>query len=183
MTRQLGIKFLAAWLTIAATVGLPLAQAQAEEQAQENCTLIESARERLACFDRVFPRDEDTVLPEITSEVIRAPDTLGQEPTVPAQAPDAPQSGPRPKESGGFFDKALFEWKENVEFTATVAAVKAEESKRMVFRLDNDEIWMQASARYVPIKKGDTVTIKSGRIGGYVMRNQNNTSTRVQRIK
>ena len=163
--------------------------------ASENCAAIENARERLACFDRLFPREEGaTPLPEIRSEVIRPPETLGQPAT--STEPAAPRSSGVPVqgqrrsdadddrgERRSILDRALFEWEADIDFSATIVAIKAEESKRMVFRLDNDEIWMQTSPRYLPFKKGDSVNIKSGTVGGYIMRNENKISTRVKRIQ
>ena len=52
-----------------------------------------------------------------------------------------------------------------------------------VFKLENGQIWMQSSPRDLPFKEGDRVTIKSGTIGGYILRSESGTSTRVQRIE
>jgi hypothetical protein len=53
----------------------------------------------------------------------------------------------------------------------------------MVFRLENGQIWMQSSPRNLPFAVGNKVAIKSGRIGGYIMRSESGTSTRVKIIE
>jgi hypothetical protein len=73
--------------------------------------------------------------------------------------------------------------RETVEVTATIKEVIDRDRKKMVFLLDNDQIWLQASPRNLPIRQNDRVTIKSGFIGGYILRNEKGTSTRVERIR
>ena len=53
----------------------------------------------------------------------------------------------------------------------------------MVFRLANEQIWMQSSPRRLPIHKGDEVTISPGTVGGFIMRTERGVATRVQRIE
>ena len=53
----------------------------------------------------------------------------------------------------------------------------------MLFRLENGQIWMQIAPRDVPIRTLDRVTIKRGLAGGYLMRNEAGSSTRVSRIE
>ncbi|MEQ8689516.1 MAG: hypothetical protein RIC89_01585 [Pseudomonadales bacterium] len=188
------MKYLSVLLIAVVTMPL-LAQQAAAEQGEPLCAEIGNARERLACYDRAY--GSDTVpQPKIRTEVI-APRTLGQAPSarppaaeaeVPAinaavdeaTAPTARKgtAAPPGQRSRGMFDRD-----EKVEFTAKVKALRAKDEQRMVFLLDNEQIWMQTAPRFVPIKEGDTVTIKSGTIGGFIMRSENDASTRVQRIQ
>ena len=170
---------------------------QAPATEPQNCVLVENARERLACYDRTFSRDGSTPLPKITSEVIAPPAAVtSPAPRAPGQtevqreprsATQADRTAPAARKgapgSEGNRSKPLFDWGEKVDFSAKIKSVRAKGEQRMVFLLDNDQMWMQSTPRYVPIKEGDTVTIKSGTIGGFIMRNQNETSTRVNRIK
>jgi hypothetical protein len=73
--------------------------------------------------------------------------------------------------------------RESIEITATIKEVIDKDRKKMVFLLDNDQIWLQTSPRNLPIRQNDKVTIKSGFIGGYILRNEKGTSTRVERIR
>jgi len=181
---------------------LPLHSVAAET---ENCAQIENARERLACFDRAYPRDPNkpALLPQIIEQPIRtAPATPG----VPAQAPAPaaagtppapnPDTGNAPAQQGNAADqapirngggaaksKSMFDRGEKIDFAATVEAVLSKEKQKMVFRLDNEQIWIQDSPRPLPIKKGTKVRITSGLVGGYLMRTEGGTSTRVHRIK
>jgi hypothetical protein len=164
-------------------------------QAATDCIKIENARERLECFDRMYPRDGAPVL---ETEAVTAEDSV-LSPTPKADAPPtsapaaapaaaagaaavvpqtAPESAPAEPEKAGLFDLD-----EAVDLTSTIKAVRKRESQKMVFQLENDQIWLQSSPRSLPIYVGDVVTIKNGFIGGYIMRNEKGTSTRVQRIQ
>jgi hypothetical protein len=79
--------------------------------------------------------------------------------------------------------KRMFDRDTTQQFSATIEQVVNKDRKKMVFLLDNDQIWLQSSPRNLPIRQGDTVTIKSGFIGGYILRNDKGTSTRVERIR
>ena len=78
--------------------------------------------------------------------------------------------------------KRMFD-RESIEVTSTIKEVIDKDRKKMVFLLDNDQIWLQTSPRNLPIRQDDKVTIKSGVIGGYILRNEKGTSTRVERIR
>jgi hypothetical protein len=201
-----------------------LASSQAQG-AELNCTQVEDARERLACFDQQFPREpkaesvtsplqstrteatsiDDTVAPAATVEATTVEATTVESTTVQAttiqptiikpettQPPSTPQKTQTPETSevtqnddvpfttskGGFFDRP-----KQITVESTVVAIKDERQKKMVFRLENGQIWLQNSPRSLPIKSGEKVTIKSALVGGYILRSENGTSTRVRRIK
>ena len=155
--------------------------------ANTNCAQLENARERLACYDSQFPPEEGRELPRITSEPIRAPATLGNEPTQSTEQTLASTStrtrpAPQPGERGGG-GAGLFGWTDQIDLDTEIVAVRRGNQQRMVFRLANGQIWMQNNARDLPFSVGDKVTIKNGRIGGYMMRSDAGTSTRVRRIE
>jgi hypothetical protein len=97
-----------------------------------------------------------------------AADTAGAETAV--VEPDEPAQG-------GLFNDP------KVNLTTAIEAIRRGDKQKMVFRLENDQIWIQTSPRPLPFREGDTVTIKNGFFGGYFMRNERGTSTRVSRIK
>ncbi len=156
-------------------------------QSVEACAQIENARERLACFDQLYPREEGgAALPKISSEPIRPPSQLGQDRPARQQV-DGQQPEPiiiyrdRPQESGrsgGFFDQT-----EQLDMDSEIAAIRRGDGQRMIFRLANDQIWMQNSPRDLPFQVGDKINIKNGRIGGYILRTDGGPSTRVRRIE
>ena len=84
---------------------------------------------------------------------------------------------------GSLFDDAATEAFDGERLESTIAAARRAPKQNTLFRLANDQIWIQAAPREVPIRPGDRVTILRGLIGGYVMRNDDGASTRVQRIK
>ena len=72
---------------------------------------------------------------------------------------------------------------EKEEFAATIVDMLNREKQLMVFQLDNDQIWVQTTPRTLAIKIGEKVTIKSGNMGGYVLRTESGVSTRVIRFR
>lgn len=122
-----------------------------------NCSQIGEPGERLACYDLQFPSEPRTEqTPEVT-QVDNAPVTT---------------------DKGDSFDNP-----EQITVESVVTAIKDEPQKKMVFSLENGQIWLQNSPQNLPIQSGDKVTIKSASIGGYLLRNESGTSTRVRRIK
>jgi hypothetical protein len=53
----------------------------------------------------------------------------------------------------------------------------------MVFLLANDQVWIQATPRPLPFEVGETVSVRNATLGGYFMRSEKGTSTRVQRVR
>ena len=175
--------FIVSFITLAAGAAAPT-----------ECADIEDADARLACFDELYPGTKATDAqvtddaPPIEDVPIAGPrastDTAASAPepletvdledrAVPAPEPDAK---PKRKWFSGFSG-------EKVEFTSTIKVVRRGDKQKMVFLLDNDEIWMQATPRPLPFDEGQTVTIRSAMMGGYFMSNEKGTRTRVQRIR
>jgi len=126
----------------------------------------------------------------------QAPISSSQPVPVTAQSPNAPAVTEPPaivkadkkKEKTSFTNNLISKTKrmfdrETVKVIATIKEVIDRDRKKMVFLLDNDQIWLQTSPRNLPIRQDDKVTIKSGFIGGYILRNEKGTSTRVERIR
>jgi hypothetical protein len=150
-----------------------------------DCSEVENARERLSCYDQQNPRapgelSTKTVTPARES----TPPTYSEQPTTkqPLQE-DQENSADTPAPAEPLRKGSIFDWPEKVSISSTIAAVRRENQKKMVFRLDNDQIWLQTSPRELPIRKGQKVTIKNATVGGFLLRTENGTTTRVQRIK
>ncbi len=142
------------------------------EEVRVSCSNIADAAERLACFDRTFPGASDGE--ELQTEAVKPEEPV--QPKVPATtARVEPQAEPS---KGGIFSK-----KAKVSISSTLKSVRDSDKQKMVFLLENDQIWIQHSPRSLPFAKGQEVTIKSGTIGGYLMSNTDGLSTRVRRIK
>lgn len=152
------------------------------------CSQIADKTDRLECFDRAFPK-QNTVVPNVESKVIASPSAVESADKAPksdtemaSQMKSAPQADKNPNKNkislGGLFD-----WKSETVVESEIAAIRAGSKQRMVFRLANGQIWMQSTPRSLPFKEGDRVTIKSGTVGGYIMRSAGGTSSRVTLIE
>ena len=177
------------------------------EALETDCRTIEDPNERLACFDATYGTEEKapeaaeaaTVESEsvIVSEPVVPETQVSVEPTpvAPATVPlvtessvtessvtesSVTESSERPlppeKKKTGFLGDEL------VNFTSTITSILAGDKQKMVFQLENEQIWLQSSPRRLPFKEGDAVTIKNALLGGYIMRSEKGVSTRVQRI-
>jgi len=175
------------YLFVVMSCGL-LASSNVWSESSSDCALIESARERLACFDRQFPRPDG--VPRSSNPPIQERSTLtaptpglgistsadSESSTDNRFAPQRPWQEP---EKG----KGLFAWMDQLDIDTEIAALRSGNQQRMVFRLANGQIWMQSSPRELPFSIGDKVNIKNARMGGYILRSESGTSTRVQRIE
>lgn len=139
------------------------------------CSQIEDTRARLLCFDREFPNasapTSEAVVPEISGSSVETVsiedrDNIGRKSRVENRI-----------SLGGIFDRT-----KSPEIETEIVAIRSGDKQRMVFRLRNGQIWMQATPRHLPFSIGDKVVIKGGTIGGHIMRSQSGTSTRVQLI-
>ena len=157
----------------------------------EDCSEIADHQDRLSCYDFKFPRTEtspsyqkasvltrevevdEQVMPEASTEAESATSIISNAEPVEANMESSKSS------FWGFLkkDKAL------EEVTVTVMDILNKDQQKMAFLLSNDEIWLQDAPRNLPIYRGDEVTIKKATLGGYIMRNNSGTSTRVSRIK
>ena len=143
------------------------------------CPEILDKQERLECFDREFPAKEKVVLEQSSAPSVspylkksKGVDEVRRDAELPVAK--------RGKERN---TRSLFDWGNRDELKTEIAAIRAGSNQRMVFRLTNGQIWMQSTPRSLPFKKGDSVVIKTGIIGGYIMRSTNGISSRVTLIK
>ena len=144
-----------------------------------DCSTLENAEERLACYDARF--QEKSVEPPVAEAEKEAPQIVSEpvRSTEPQAAEPPPVAPVDSKEEG----KTWLFGSPKVDITSTIRAIRAGEKQKMVFRLENDQIWIQATPRPLPFQVGDTVTIKNAFFGGYFMSTEKGLSTRVQRIK
>lgn len=68
---------------------------------------------------------------------------------------------------------------EKKEYYGTVIDLLNNPKQRMVFQLDNGQIWIQSQARNLPIRKGDKVSVRSATGGGFILRSADGVSARV----
>ena len=78
----------------------------------------------------------------------------------------------------------MFDRDAKIDLTSTIKAMRRDDQQQMVFMLENDEIWLQDTARALDVREGDTITIKNSRFfGGYILSTETGISTRVRRIR
>ena len=132
---------------------------------EKDCRKIQDAEKRLACFDQQF--DKDTPAKKVGE--------------IPEEA-SGPDSDKRRQSSGNRM-KNLFDWEDAESFVSTIKKIRSREKQRMVFLLDNDQVWIQTEPRPQPFREGETVSIKAGLMGGFNMRSKSGAFTRVRRIQ
>ena len=176
--------------TVALALAVSLNAVSASAGTAEDCVEIRDRAARLECFDQVFPRRKDGSPPAPEAEdsaqdapvvVAPPPDRPASEPAPAQPAPDERQAGERRfglPGLGGLFDRG-----ETQSITSRVVAVRQRDKQKMVFLLENDQIWIQVSPRDVPIEEGDMVTVSSTLMGGHMLRTAHGVTTRVNRIR
>lgn len=173
----------------------------ASGESAEECAKLARTVDRLACFDELFPsqsdsksqakmQEEQVVEPAAPMESRENMSDKGSVATVEVDnSRDAmlkkqkTKKEPKGEKKKGFSLGKLLDRDPQFDITTTIKSLKAGVSQKMVFLLANNEVWLQNAPRTLPFREGDTVTIKSGLLGGYIMRSDGGTSTRVQRIK
>jgi len=132
---------------------------------EKNCSKIQNADKRLACFDEQFDKTSSTKLAEKSSDE-HSTSTVDKR-----------------RQSQGNQRKSLFDWEGAEPFIGTIKKIRIREKQRMVFLLENDQIWIQTEPRPQPFREGEQVSIKTGLMGGFNMRSQSGAFSRVRRIQ
>ena len=197
--------------TIIVAVMLVMSSASPLARAAQDCTAIEDPEARLACYDQQFSRAsgaesdeggevaeqsvEDSVEEPVkaasaepsaekiaspTEEASPAPAAVISSETVAAEPEKTQTAAGESQEpaKGGLFDQD-----ERVDLTSTITHVHARSQQKMVFQLENEQVWIQSVPRLLRISEGDQVTIENASVGGYMMRTNRGVTTRVERIR
>jgi hypothetical protein len=148
--------------------------AESQLEGAARCSKVLGERERLVCFDRVFP--VGTQVSELPAARTASPSTAVA-PAVAATSP-APVPASAPAASSGFADESLkARNKPDKERAAEVNNMTAQisdlkETRANVWRisLDNGQVWQQQDMNngFLP-KAGGTIRIERGMMGGYSM--------------
>jgi hypothetical protein len=69
------------------------------------------------------------------------------------------------------------------QIAARIAAISTRGFGEQVFTLDNGQVWAEKNASNMPLKIGDPVTIRSGRLGAFYLSNPRGRQTQVSRIR
>ncbi len=166
------------------------------ETAQE-CAKLVRTDDRLACFDKLFPSknekmiESETVQRQQTSDgrrtrELQAEPSISETETTRDEIARSDKSATKPRDvqdSQGFSLGKIFNRDPGTDVESRIKELKAGNSQKMVFLLENNDIWLQDSPRTLPFRVGDTVKVKKGLLGGYTMRSESGTATRVHRIR
>ena len=90
---------------------------------------------------------------------------------------------PREEKYIGQRAKSLFDWKGTEPFISKIKKIRSREKQRMVFLLNNDQIWIQIEPRFQPFKEGEQVYIQANFTGGFNMRSESGAFTEIRRIQ
>jgi len=154
----------------------------AEKIDPRTCRTIVDRDDRLACFDRAYFGDEDPLAPQ-QDPVEQSQKNANQRvqmtpsPRQTVKSVEAGSSSQRPEKQKK--KRSLFSFPEQEVIESKITKMSNRNQQRMAFKLESGEIWVQSSPRNLPFKVGDHITIKSGRLGGFILRNQSGTTTRV----
>lgn len=182
-------------------VALGSSHVNASAESGEACGQLDNASERLVCYDRIFrpsPAQAEPVLktPAATTEPVRvATQPLSRNKQI-QPATEAPveqiivSSVPAMVDGipvgEAYFGKYNYEIPKSVrvrEITATLSKQrKIWPDQRIEYVLTNGQRWRQTRAQNATIRDGEEVTIRAGRLGGFMMFNARGASARVKRV-
>ena len=79
--------------------------------------------------------------------------------------------------------RSLFDWMGSEPLITKIKNIQRQENQRMVFLLENRQIWIQLEPRQQPFKEGELVSIKASLLGGCNMESRSGINTLVRRIQ
>ncbi len=173
MTARFGTSLPIAGLCAPLVLGL---QAVVGAESAEECSAIAAADERLACFDRLFGSSGE-------------PQAEGQaaQPAPPTPVPDAAAPTAAAAVSAGDADFGLEKQRSEIEgesLTSGIAAIGKDGYGKLIFELDNGQVWRQIEYKRFLAKEGQTVVIRHGSFGSYKMYIEGKSIwTRVRRVQ
>ncbi len=139
-------------ILLASSVQLVLAAEQSADPAAVHCTTIQSATERLACYDAVY----DVNIPPAATTVIAPVTTKAA--TPPARiVPDETSFGkkiPRAQQEGE-------------SISSVIAELDRDGYNKLIFTLDNGQVWRQTENKRFRVTAGQTAEIRHGSLGSY----------------
>lgn len=176
------------------------AMAQAPRGAAE-CADVQEDSARLACYDRYNPFRKQAAKAAVpaasprTSSGTTAPSSAQvSKPAVAAPAaPAASAAAPASADANFGLDPEVVRSRQAASqgeqsgprsVAARLTTVKQRPDGKWLLDLDNGQRWTQVDrSPGLILKSGDTVTIKEGKLGGYMLASQSGLTTRVKRLQ
>ncbi len=145
-----------------------------------DCRGIESAEQRLACYD-------STIDALYAVESRKPADVSPNEPAVAYSAKvtsESPAGIDAEQEPEDQFGKPEPRVELNNAIDATVTAVSRTSHKKLLITLDNQQIWQQLDSLTMRLQVGDEINVRSARLNSYLLRKRSGgRSIRVKRIQ
>ncbi|KJY86978.1 hypothetical protein CWB89_08780 [Pseudoalteromonas piscicida] len=147
-------------------------------QALQACTLIENDFKRLMCYDNVIANKPITEIHSSKAPVSKAPVSKDKINTA------RNEKKAELKEDGfGLEHKVKAASEEIEEITAKLVKTTTQGRDKMVFTLDNGQVWRQVSSETFFANEGDTLIIERASFGSFLMKKAgSNRTTRVKRV-
>ncbi|MEJ6474256.1 hypothetical protein [Pseudoalteromonas piscicida] len=140
-------------------------------QALQACTLIENDFKRLMCYDNVIANKP------ITEQRGTLTHTHGNSRQTQVPVLESKEDG------FGLENQIKVASEEIDEIRAKVTKVSTQGRGKMVFTLDNGQIWKQLSPETFSAEEGDTLTIERASFGSFLMKKEGlHRTTRVKRV-
>lgn len=137
-----------------------LPAAAATQPVTPACARIVAPTKRLACYDRTFPPVHDA-----QADAREQARTFGLR----------PQKAPAEREAEAARARGM---------TSQVASVGHDRDGERVFTLNNGQVWRQTESSVLGLARpGDTITIRAGAFGSYLLITPGGVPLRVKRIR
>jgi hypothetical protein len=135
-----------------------------------DCASIESAADRLACFDAAYGRPVEPTAapapivdaPAVDARTVDSSTVVGPAATTAAVA--AVVVTPSESEFGRPKSKAELEGE---SLNSVIAGVGRDAHDKLILELANGQIWRQTENKHFPIKAGQRIEIRHGAMGSY----------------
>ena len=163
---------------------------------QGNCRVISNQLERLACYDQGHAEADITTDERSSAEATPAEEKateqaagkteitgrqLAEPPTTEKQV--APEAEEKSTISDIGFVNRIFPRRDQTSIKARISEVKKRPRQRTSFVLDNGQIWRMEGNKLISARAGDSVQIKPGSVGGYMLRVNDGAAFRVERVR
>ena len=168
------------WLPVLISLGFgtPLSGVAAEPS--HPCSAIDDASQRLVCYDAAFGRPAGTTTVTITPKPALAPATTATAAANPVAQQlaefglsDAAKKARDPQQAA-----------QAESITDTLAKLGQRPTGELVFNLQNGQVWLQIeSDTRTRVKAGDTVTIRKGALGSFLLVGPDRVPVRVRRAR
>jgi hypothetical protein len=165
----------------------------ADNSAALHCATLSDDRTRLACYDGIFRAADSPPVPQATAAATAAAGagaSTGTEAAVAAApgplaaADPLADFGLTPAQQHSLDPEKAAEPRAPESISGTVARMGYKPTGELVVTLESGQVWMQIDTGSKPrVKAGDTVTIKRGSLGSYLLVSPTGMATRVRRLK